>query len=144
MERGDSIQFGREGVIKVMGNREAIHLPSKLLMRYQDLRGEQGERGIEYSYKTRRGRTRIYGGKVIENVCQALARCVIGDQMLLINNKYRAVLTVHDSVIACVPESEAEAAQQYVEKCMRYVPTWAEGLPLECESGVANAYGDCE
>ena len=144
MERGDSYQFGKKGVLEVIGNREAIRLPSKLLMRYQDLRGEQGERGIEYSYKTRRGRTRIYGGKVIENVCQALARCVIGDQMLLINNKYRAVLTVHDSVIACVPESEAETAQQYVEKCMRYVPTWAEGLPLECESGVANAYGDCE
>jgi len=144
MERGDSYQFGKKGALEVIGNREAIRLPSKLLMRYQDLRGEQGERGIEYSYKTRRGRTRIYGGKVIENVCQALARCVIGDQMLLINNKYRAVLTVHDSVIACVPESEAETAQQYVEKCMRYVPTWAEGLPLECESGVANAYGDCE
>ena len=54
------------------------------------------------------------------------------------------VLTVHDSVIACVPESEAEEAQQYVEKCMRYVPTWAKGLPLECESGMAKAYGDCE
>ena len=144
MARGDSVQLGKEGVIEVIGNREAIRLPSKLLMRYQDLRGELGERGVEYTYRTRNGRTRIYGGKVIENVCQALARCVIGDQMLLINNKYRAVLTVHDSVIACVPESEAEEAQQYVEKCMRYVPTWAEGLPLECESGVANAYGDCE
>jgi len=144
MERGDNYQFGKKGVIEVIGNREAIRLPSKLLMRYQDLRGERNAQGTEYSYKTRNGRTRIYGGKVIENVCQALARCVIGDQMLLINNKYRAVLTVHDSVIACVPESEAEEAQQYVEKCMRYVPTWAEGLPLECESGVANAYGDCE
>ncbi len=144
MERGDNYQFGKKGVIEVIGNREAIRLPSKLLMRYQDLRGERNSEGTEYSYKTRNGRTRIYGGKVIENVCQALARCVIGDQMLLINNKYRAVLTVHDSVIACVPESEAEEAQQYVEKCMRYVPTWAEGLPLECESGVANAYGDCE
>ena len=81
---------------------------------------------------------------MIENICQALARCVIGDQMLLINNRYRAVLTVHDSVIACVPESEAEEAQQYVERCMRYVPRWAKGLPLECESGMAYAYGDCE
>jgi len=144
MEKGDTYQFGKKGVIEVIGDRESIRLPSKLLMRYEDLKGEQNSQGIEYSYKTRRGRTRIYGGKVIENVCQALARCVIGDQMLLINNKYRTVLTVHDSVIACVPESEAEEAQQYVEKCMRYVPTWAKGLPLECESGMAKAYGDCE
>jgi len=144
MAQGDSYQFGRKGVVEVMGNREAIRLPSKLLMRYEDLKGEQNSKGIEYTYKTRNGRTRIYGGKVIENICQALARCVIGDQMLLINNRYRAVLTVHDSVIACVPESEAEEAQQYVERCMRYVPRWAKGLPLECESGMAYAYGDCE
>jgi DNA polymerase len=144
MANGETYQFGKKGVVEVIGNRESIRLPSKLLMRYEDLKGEQNSQGTEYSYRTRRGRTRIYGGKVIENVCQALARCVIGDQMLLINNKYRAVLTVHDSVIACVPESEAEEAQQYVEKCMRYVPTWAKGLPLECESGMAYAYGDCE
>ena len=144
MAKGETYRFGKKGVVEVIGNRESIRLPSKLLMRYEDLKGEQNSQGIEYSYKTRRGRTRIYGGKVIENVCQALARCVIGDQMLLINNKYRTVLTVHDSVIACVPESEAEEAQQYVEKCMRYVPTWAKGLPLECESGMAKAYGDCE
>jgi len=144
MANGETYQFGKKGVVEVIGNRESIRLPSKLLMRYEDLKGEQNSQGTEYSYKTRRGRTRIYGGKVIENVCQALARCVIGDQMLLINNKYRAVLTVHDSVIACVPESEAEEAQRYVEKCMRYVPTWAKGLPLECESGMAYAYGDCE
>ena len=144
MAQGDSYQFGRKGVVEVIGNREAIRLPSKLLMRYEDLKGEQNSKGTEYTYKTRNGRTRIYGGKVIENICQALARCVIGDQMLLINNRYRAVLTVHDSVIACVPESEAEEAQQYVERCMRYVPRWAKGLPLECESGMAKAYGDCE
>ncbi len=144
MAQGGSYQFGRKDVVEVMGNREAIRLPSKLLMRYEDLKGEQNSKGTEYTYKTRNGRTRIYGGKVIENICQALARCVIGDQMLLINNRYRAVLTVHDSVIACVPESEAEEAQQYVERCMRYVPRWAKGLPLECESGMAYAYGDCE
>ena len=144
MAKGDTYQFGKKGVIEVIGNREAIRLPSKLLMRYDDLKGEQNSQGTEYSYNTRKGRKRIYGGKVVENVCQALARCVIGDQMLLINNKYRAVLTVHDSVIVCVPESEVEQAQKYVERCMKYVPTWAKGLPLDCESGTAKAYGDCE
>tara|TARA_B100001057_G_C22176468_1_gene691491 strand:- start:172 stop:513 length:342 start_codon:yes stop_codon:yes gene_type:complete len=113
-------------------------------MRYDDLQAEQNAQGVEYTYNTRRGRTRIYGGKVIENVCQALARCIIGEQMLLIARKYRAVLTVHDSVIGCVLKDEAEEAKQYIEKCMRYVPKWAKGLPLACESGVAVAYGDCE
>jgi len=144
LARGDTVQFGKEGVVEVLGDRSAIRLPSKLLMRYDDLHGEQNEQGVEYTYRTRRGRTKIYGGKVIENVCQALARCIIGEQMLLIAKKYRAALTVHDSVIGCVPIDEAEEAQKYIERCMRYVPEWAAGLPLECESGVAKAYGDCE
>jgi DNA polymerase len=144
MDRGNTLEFGKEGVVEVLGDRSAIRLPSNLLMRYDDLQGEQGERGIEYTYNTRRGRTRIYGGKVIENTCQALARCIIAEQMLLIARRYRAVLTVHDSVIGCVPIDAAEEAQQYIEKCMKYVPKWAKGLPLDCESGVARAYGDCE
>ena len=144
LSRGDPVQFGKEGVVEVIGNRSAIKLPSSLLMRYDDLQGEQNVQGVEYTYETRRGRTRIYGGKVIENVCQALARCIIAEQMLLINRRYRPVLTVHDSVICCVENDEAEEAKEYVERCMRYVPKWAKGLPLECESGMAKAYGDCE
>ena len=144
MERGDIVQFGKEGVVEVTESPDGVLLPSNLIMRYDDLQGEQNERGVEYTYRTRQGRTRIYGGKVIENVCQALARCIIGEQMLLIARRYRAVLTVHDSVIGCVPIDEAEEAKQYIEKCMKYVPKWAKGLPLDCESGVARAYGDCE
>ena len=145
--------FGVRGVVEYGfdhqgGERDVINghirLPSKLLMRYERLESTAGERGEEFSYDTRRGRTRIYGGKVIENVCQAIARCVIGEQMLDIAKKYRVVLTVHDSVVCCVPEEEVEEAQQYIEACMRKVPEWAEGLPLDCESGVAKAYGDCE
>ena len=139
MEYGFKYQGGEIGVIN--GH---IRLPSKLLMRYERLDSTTGDLGEEFSYQTRKGRTRIYGGKVIENVCQALAGCIIGEQMLDIAKKYRVVLTVHDSVVCCVPEEEAEEAQQYVESCMRKVPNWAKGLPLDCESGVAKAYGDCE
>ena len=100
---GDSLQIGKEGVLKVLGSDHAlILLPSGLMLRYDDLSGEQGERGVEYSYKTRRGRTRIYGGKVTENVCQAIARCIIGEQMLQISKRCRVVLTVHDSIVVCV------------------------------------------
>ena len=112
-------------------------------MRYDDLRFDQTEKGVEFHYKTRRGRTRIYGGKVIENVCQAIARCIIAEQMLQIAKKYKVVLTVHDAIAVCVRDDEAEDAQAYVEKCMRWVPAWAEGLPVNCESGAGKSYGDC-
>ena len=104
---------------------------------------DQGEKGVEFSYKTRRGRTRIYGGKVIENVCQAIARCIIGEQMLKISERYRVVLTVHDAIACVVPDAEVEEARKYVEECMRWTPAWAKGLPVNCESGVGKSYGEC-
>jgi len=144
MARGDSVQFGLDGVVAVDATKKAIMLPSGLFMRYDELAGEQGERGVEYTYKVRRGRNRIYGGKVIENVCQAVARCIIGEQMLKIAKRYRVVLTVHDSVVCCVPEEEVVEAQEYIESCMRWTPHWAAGMPVNCESGIGKSYGDCE
>jgi DNA polymerase len=137
-------QFGRKGVVQVAAAESSLIMPSKLSIIYEDLGSEQGEKGLEYSYKTRRGRTRIYGGKVIENVCQALARCIIGEQMLKISKKYKVVLTVHDSIVCCVRDEEVDAAQAYVEECMRWTPDWAAGLPVDCESGTGKSYGDCE
>jgi hypothetical protein len=43
-----------------------------------------------------------------------------------------------------VPDDEAEACKAYVEECMRWVPTWAEGLPVDCEAGIGKNYGETE
>ena len=144
MARGDSVQFGKEGVLQVDARKNAIMLPSGLPMFYHGLAAEKSERGYEYTYKTRKGPNRIYGGKVVENVCQAVARCIIGHQMLLIAKRYKVVLTVHDSVVACVTDDELDTARAYVEECMNQIPKWAEGLPITCESGVGKSYGECE
>jgi len=144
LSRGDALPFGRNNLLQADVDNSAIILPSGMLLRYADLTGEQGEKGIEYSYQTRRGRTRIYGGKVIENVCQALARCIIGYQMLEVSRRYKVVLTVHDSIVCCVRDDEVTAARNYVETCMRMVPHWATDLPIDCESGVGKSYGTCE
>ena len=141
MSRGDVSQLGRPGVLTVQKN--AIKLPSGLLMRYDDLRFEQGAKGVEYSYKTRKGYTRIYGGKVIENVCQAIARCIIAEQMLRVAKRYKVVLTVHDAIACVVHKDQAVEAVAYVEECMRWIPDWAAGLPVNCESGFGKSYGDC-
>jgi DNA polymerase len=143
MSRGEAAPLGRRGVLEVVPSETAIRLPSGLLMRYDDLKFDQTDKGIEFHYKTRKGRTRIYGGKVIENVCQAIARCIIAEQMLKIGKRYKVVLTVHDAIAVCVPDVEVVPATQYVEECMRWVPEWAKGLPVNCESGSGKSYGDC-
>ena len=145
MVRGDAMPFGKDGVLGVDTYAPGIVLPNGLLIRYDELEEAENEKGgTEYSYRTRMGRTRIYGGKVVENVTQALARLIIGEQMLRISKKYRVVLTVHDSIVCCVPDQEAEACKSYVEECMRWVPDWAEGLPVDCEAGIGKNYGETE
>jgi len=144
MARGDSVQFGKEGVLQVDARKNAIMLPSGLPMFYHGLAAEKSERGYEYTYRTRKGPNRIYGGKVVENVCQAVARCIIGHQMILLAKRYKAVLTVHDSIITCVRDEELDEAQAYMEECMSQTPDWAEGLPITCESGTGKSYGECE
>jgi DNA polymerase I-like protein with 3'-5' exonuclease and polymerase domains len=115
-------------------------LPSGLYLNYPDL---QRDSDGQYSYASRRGRIKIYGGKVVENVCQALARCVIGEQMLRIAKRYKVALTVHDAVMAVVPEDETKSAMLYIDECMKWRPKWAQDLPLACELGVGKSYGDC-
>jgi DNA polymerase len=117
-----------------------ISLPNGLMQNYPELtRHSSGE----FTYKTRMGVNKIYGGKVAENLCQAVARCIIGEQIIQIEKLYRVVLTVHDAIACVVPAEDAVYAKEYIEACMRMPPAWAKGLPLDCESGMALNYGDC-
>jgi DNA polymerase I-like protein with 3'-5' exonuclease and polymerase domains len=145
MVNGDNYNIAThlDGVIQVLPKDKAILLPSNLLLRYDQLKAQPTDKGVEYMYKTRMGYIKIYGGKVVENLCQALARCIIAEQMLQIRKKYTIVLTVHDSIVACVREEETEEAKRYIEACMRQAPYWAKGLPLDCESGIGKNYGEC-
>lgn len=140
--------FGRGGLLKVEGTG-GIRLPNGLYLRYPNLRWVELEEGAkpQYAYDTKKGKAvipnRIYGGKVVENVCQALARIIIGDQMLMVAKKYRVVMTVHDAIACIVPKEEIETAREFVELCMRIRPSWGPELPLNCESGYGESYGDC-
>jgi DNA polymerase I-like protein with 3'-5' exonuclease and polymerase domains len=139
--------LGRTGVLTVDGSK-GIRLPNGLYIKYPNLRKITNAEGkSEYVYDTRKGKAivpnRIYGGKVIENVCQALARIIIGEQMLQVAKKYKVVMTVHDAIACIVPEEEAETGKEYVEMCMRMRPKWALELPLNCEAGIGKSYGEC-
>jgi DNA polymerase len=114
-------------------------LPSGLHLNYNDLRRDDDA----YSYGSRRGRVKIYGGKVVENLCQAIARCIIGEQMLRIARRYKVALTVHDAVMAVVSEDDHDEAIKYIHKCMSWRPSWALTLPLACEIGAGKSYADC-
>jgi DNA polymerase len=136
--------FGEVDAVVFDASQGGFLLPSGLWQKYEGLTKVFDPEGkAQYQYKTRKGVVKIYGGKVVENICQAVARCVIAEQMLMIAKRYKVVLTVHDAVACIAKEDEAKEAQDYVEQCMRYRPKWCQTLPLNCESGVGRSYGDC-
>ena len=139
MMQNKELDIDTVGVLK-LEPFTGISLPNGLMQNYPELaRHSNGD----YTYQTRMGPSKIYGGKVAENLCQAVARCIIGEQIIQIEKRYRVVLTVHDAIACVVPEDEAHEARAYIEECMRTPPAWAQGLPLDCESGMARNYGDC-
>jgi DNA polymerase I-like protein with 3'-5' exonuclease and polymerase domains len=126
--------------------KQGIVLPNSFKIKYPDLQTIVEDDRIKYVYqKQRRGsKTYLWGGSVVENVVQALARCIVAEQMLKVSKKYPVVLTVHDSVVAVIPSEKTEEAKKYIEECMSVTPDWAKGLPITCESGYGKSYGSCD
>ena len=123
-------------------------LPNGLTIKYPNLmkrkeETEWGEETFNLYYDSKNGQTKLYGAKSVENIVQALARVIIGEQMVKVSSRYRVVMTVHDAIACIVPEGEAKEAQQFIEDCLREALEWADGLPLNCESGIEKSYGDC-
>lgn len=74
-----------------------------------------------------------YGGKLVENIVQAVARDCLADVMLRITAKgYKIVAHVHDEVILEVPNGFGSTEE--VNSIMGQTIPWAKGLPLNAES----------
>jgi len=133
--------YGKNKCLEV--HRGGIKLPNGLMIRYPELHLNAEESKSQYVYKSRKGPVSLWGGSLVENVVQALARIVVGEQMLEIQKRYRVALTVHDAAVILVPESEKDEAMKYVIECMSVPPEWARGLPVACEAKWGYSYGEC-
>ena len=136
---------------------EGIRLPNGFYIRYPALR--ETTNGFEYISDARSYQkavvnrltggpsvalpwTRIYGGKVTENIVQALAALVIREQMAAAGRHFKVAFQVHDEIIVAVPDKDAETAEAKLIEIMSTPPKWAPDLPVACESGAAKNYGD--
>jgi DNA polymerase len=119
---------------------DGIELPNHLHIRYANLRLDENGKMI---YDSRKGPVNIWGGSMVENVVQALARIIVGEQMIKIREKYRPVLTVHDAAVMVVPKAEATEAVDFITKVMSTAPDWCADLPVACEAKWGESYGEC-
>ena len=120
-----------------------IQLPNGLYISYPELRYDTSEGKGKYVYKSRRGMISLWGGSVVENVVQALARIIVGEQMIKINDKYRPVLTVHDAIVCVATNEDKDNAIKYITEVMSTPPSWGQDLPIACEAKYGESYGDC-
>jgi DNA polymerase len=142
-----------------------VWLPNGLYLQYPFIRGDVDEDGrltnfryFDYSdgmaIATNRKLEsdvevkRIYGGLMTENVVQALARIVVGEQMLIIDRRLkdairneitntfgRVVTMTHDEVVCVVPAQRADELSQMMIDEMSVAPLWCQGVTLSAEGG---------
>ena len=138
------VEFGvPDGVLYADLDHCQILLPNGLSLRYPKLHYD--EEDSSFKYTMRRGRSfmtkYLWGGSLKENYTQALARIIIGEQMIRVSKRYPILLTVHDAQLPMIPVAEQEEGLEFVEQEMRRRPAWASDLPLNCESHIGVTYG---
>lgn len=147
---GDAVESGgRVGPhirISRRGSTMKMHLPSGRAITYHEVKWERyvvivdGKRVHKEGWRyadPKRGGARIgtYGGRLVENATQAIARDVLAEALVRLEEAgYAVVGHVHDEVIV-----ESEDLQN-IERLMLQQPRWAKGLPLDAEGFVTDRY----
>lgn len=89
-------------------------------------------------------RETTWGGRLTENVVQALCRDLIAEAMLRLKEAgFKLVGTVHDEVIVEVPHTGERVVKikSRILEIMCQVPDWAKGFPISAEAGHGKRYG---
>ncbi len=120
--------------------RMEITLPSGHLLTYHKPRIVAGQiTCVGVHPKTKRWSTLIiYGGLIVENIVQAIARDILAASML--RTPYDLVLHVHDESVFEVPIEHAANTAAEIHTAMKVVPDWAAGLPLDASTIISPFY----
>ena len=136
-----SLYGGKEYTYKCLTfKKEEIVLPSGMSLLYPNLKRGKDEKGrVQWTYGE--DSTKLYAGKITNNVTQGVARCVMTDGMLRVDKVYPVKGTVHDELIAVVPDAEVEHAKTWVLAQMTMEPRYMPGIPLDADGGAHRRYG---
>lgn len=125
-----------------------ISLPCGLYLHYHNLRNTPDGWVYDHAGKPRR----LYGGSLLENIVQALARCIVMDASTRIATRLKTsgwgfvqlTLQVHDALAYLVPDALVTSVRNIMQEEMNSRPTWAVDLPLACDTKAGPNYGDAK
>lgn len=135
-----------------------LELPGGRVLYYPELEQATVDGRIEYTYLNNKGvRVKIYGGKLFENIVQALAQMVIRDAELRMMYRHGlfAAGQLHDELIYVVDDDKIDSVVNKLQECLTTQPMWINDveskmgikmpdLPLECEIAIGKTYADCK
>lgn len=131
----------------VIADHEGFFLPSGLKIRYPNLRQEAGDRGrMEWVYDVyRKGKlekSKLYGGKILEGICQALAGELTKQAMEEMEET--VVGQVHDELIVICKKGTELMTKQKLYRAMTTAPSWLPQIKLEAEVKYGANWAACK
>lgn len=130
--------------------RSTIIGPGGLKITYRNLRQELDNQGkLNWVYDYGGATFKIFGGKILENIIQFLARIVVMDaavrlRQLLIPFGSFLTHTAHDEIVYIVKDEYVEAVKILVDREMSRPPVWAADLPLRTSVTHGQTYGEAK
>lgn len=145
LDRNISVMASGQGRVEigpVTLGKYMVVLPNGMPIYYNNLSREHDEWWYTFGRETRK----LFGGKLTENIVQALARILVMDNMITIRRELglQMVLQVHDELDYVVPEAQADEYARQIKEIMAIPPTWAPGLPVAAEVNYGPTFGDCK
>lgn len=142
-------QIADGGLINIgpcMASKDRITLPNGMAIWYNNLKwvdtGKYKGWTFEYAGKVKM----IWGGTVVENLCQALARIILMDHASEIRRTtgYRPKLNVHDELVYIIKDNEVDDFLTEGTEIMHQSSDWCPDLPVAAEGAMGISYGDCK
>jgi hypothetical protein len=144
LARGEPFAFG-----PCSFEKGSILLPSGLRLHYHDLTQKEGDKGPQWWFTFGGKPKKLYGGKLLENIIQALARIAVMEAAVRIRKRLlkaniHMAMQVHDELVYVVREQLASVVLKICEEEMSRRPDWLPNAPLKAEGGIGATYGDAK
>lgn len=139
-----AVEFGPV-VFEGRGDLGLVTLPNGTCLRYDGFEVDE-ENNMSYISEARGRnvfRNKLYGGLIVENLCQALSRALLAEQIVNISKKLpkaHIATCTHDEVVIVVESGRAKVCEMKVVEIMSKTPAWCKGLPLSVKAETKSIY----